>query len=193
MKKIFLLLTLILSTYAQAQEHFTLWYGVNYAGETNADKASDDTNFKFLNVGIDYTNKLAEKWDWTVGASVNTKSVSCNASYIQAEGNASYSLARGNNAKLAIFTGPYIGVRVSGEAPVADYHFYDYGKSNTSRNYDNKCNTFSCGWQAGLGMTFSYLSLKVGYEHAFTDIYASHKTYQWFARIGLKLELLNKK
>lgn len=177
LRKIFMVLTFIFPIHAQAQEHFTLWYGVNYAGETSSFFDSSDNRFKFLNIGLDYTDKIAEKWDWSVGASLNSKGVRFKASYIQVEGNASYCLVEGVNAKFLAFTGPYMGVKVLGNESDWD---------GGSMNY----NSFSCGWQAGLGFTYSCLALKLGYEHAFTnidsDLVHSHKTYQWFARVGLR-------
>lgn len=177
LRKFFMTLTFLFAIHAHAQEHFTLWYGVNYAGETNSSYYNDDDRFKFLNVGLDYTDKIAEKWDWTVGAALNSKGVHFKASYIQVEGNASYCLAEDGRTKLSAFTGPYMGVKVLGNESDWD---------GGSMNY----NTFSCGWQAGLGFTYSCLVLKLGYEHAFTniesDLVYSHKTYQWFARVGLR-------
>ncbi len=190
LRKIFIILITTFAMSAHAQEHFTLWYGINYAGETNQTYSSDDKRFRFLNVGVDYTNSIADKWDWSVGASVNSKGACYKATYVQAEGNASYCLLGENKTKLSVFSGPYVGVKVSGNESS-----FDYGDSD--RGSKNKYNAFSCGWQAGLGVTCSYLSFKVGYEHAFTNIASdmlySHKTYQWFARIGLNLELLKKR
>ena len=177
-RKIFIALSLLFALNVNAQEHFTLWYGINHAGETHNSYNKDDNRFKFANFGLDYTDNIAGKWDWTAGLGYNSKGVDYQANYIQAEGNAGYRLIDINKSRLSVFTGPYVGIKVRDNA-------HDWlGGSPVEYN------TFSCGWQAGLGFIYSCLAFKISYEHAFTnidsDLAYSHKTYQWFARIGVR-------
>lgn len=48
-------------------------------------------------------------------------------------------------------------------------------------------NTFLFGWQGGIALHYSSLSLKLGYERSLTNVCDSYKTSEWFARLGIDL------
>lgn len=157
-------------------QNVTLWYGMNYGKETSA----YDNEWKFVNFGLDYTAPIKEMFDWTVGLGYNTKGDTDRIGYIQAEGNVGYNVVQSGKFGLEVLTGPFVAVKVSNDN--GDW-ISDVGPECNSYSY----NTFSCGWHAGVILRYSRLSLKVGYEHSFTNVYGPYKTIEWFARIGVRL------
>ncbi len=185
MNRLFLSICLLLAALFTNAQTTTLWYGVNYGNETN-NRYNNSKEWRFANFGIDYTSPINKTFDWTAGLGYNTKGGSLRANYIQAEGNVGYNFIKTDAFAMKILTGPFIAVKVNSdyEADYApDQEIVPSGKGGY--------NTFSCGWQAGLGISYKIISLKIGYEHAFTNIESevdrSHKTFEWFARIGIRL------
>ena len=166
-----------------SSQNVTLWYGVNYGKKTSA----YDNEWKFVNFGLDYTAPIKNRFDWTAGLGYNTKGDTETVGYIQGEGNVGYSVVQNDKFNLQVLTGPFVAVKVNHDN---GDELYDVG---TGGNHGDPClnppsyNTFSCGWQAGAVLRYSRLSLKVGYEHSFTNVYGSYKTMEWFARVGVRL------
>ena len=76
MKKVSLMILVLLvsgfTSICSAQGKITVWYGANLAN-VSFDGGSADSEFKPLNIGVDYTSPINDMFDWTVGASYVTK------------------------------------------------------------------------------------------------------------------------
>lgn len=184
MRRLIFLFSFICVALGASSQNVTLWYGVNYGKKTSA----YDNEWKFVNFGLDYTAPIKNRFDWTVGFGYNTKGDTDRIGYVQSEGNVGYNIVQSDKLGLKVLVGPFAAVKVN----------YDCGGDfdNGVGSSENKgipclspysCKTFSCGWQAGAVLRYSRLSLKVGYEHSFTNVYGPYKTMEWFARVGVRL------
>ncbi len=134
---------------ASAQKNFTVWYGANLAS-CNADDA--DSEMKFLNVGIDYTDAINDTFDWTAGASFQNKGAKeWDPYFIQIDANASWNFYSNDEFKVGVLTGPYAAFCI------ADDDMEDMEK-------------FGFGWTAGVKASYKDFSLKIGYDYGFTDM-----------------------
>ena len=134
---------------ASAQDgKFTVWYGANMA-----DLSMDgdvDAEFKFVNIGVDYTAPINETFDWTAGVSYVTKGAKdWSPSFLQLDANAAWKFFNDDDITLSVLTGPYAG--------------YMIGKDDAADA------TLDFGWQAGFKAEYQQFSLKLGYEFGFTD------------------------
>ena len=151
MKKVLLAIAVAFTALtASAQDgKFTAWYGANMA-----DAICDgdvDAEFKFLNIGVDYTAPINETFDWTAGVSYVTKGVKdWSPSFIQVDANAGWKFFKGEEINLSVLAGPYVGYMIGkDDAPDATLDF---------------------GLSAGFKAEYNQFSLKVGYEYGFTDV-----------------------
>ena len=161
MKKIaFMIVGLLvsgLSTVCNAQEKITVWYGANISN-VSFDGESADSEFKPLNIGIDYTSAINDMFDWTVGASYVTKG--CKEWYpgfVQIDANATWNFLKSDDIKLGILTGPYADIMVA-------------------KDEAEEVKTMSMGWQAGVKACYKAFSLKIGYELGLTDVFKDGKS-----------------
>lgn len=161
MKKISLMILALLvsgfSSICSAQSKITVWYGANLSN-VSLDGGSADSEFKPLNIGVDYTSAISESFDWTVGASYVTKGAKeWNPGFVQIDANSTFNFVKSDDFKLGILTGPYADLMV-----VKD------------EAEDTKA--FSMGWQAGVKASYKSISLKVGYELGLTDVFDGGKS-----------------
>lgn len=167
MKKILLVaLFAIVAVGASAQKNITIWWGGNVSTFDDADKSE----FKALNFGVDYTAPISNAFDWSVGASYQTRGCKdWNPGFIQLEGNGKWNFVNNGDLKVNLFTGPYISFLVS-------------------KDDAEDTNTFDIGWQGGAGLTYKFISAKVGYEYGFCDMLdwkgVDSKNGTFFFRIG---------
>lgn len=176
MRRLIFLFSFICVALGASSQNMTLWYGVNYGKKTSA----YDNEWKFVNFGLDYTAPIKGRFNWTAGLGYNTKGDTDRMGYVQAEGNVGYNVVHGDKFNLQVLTGPFVAVKINHDN---GGWISDVGPKGDSYSY----NTFSCGWQAGAVLRYSRLSLKVGYEHSFTNVYGPYKTLEWFARVGVRL------
>ncbi len=149
MKKIMVMACLCLvALTASAQKNFTAWYGANLAS-CNADEI--DSEMKFLNIGVDYTAPINDIFDWTAGASFQTKGFKeWDPKFIQIDANASWNFFSNDDIKVGVLTGPYVGFCIADDDM-------------------EEMNTFGFGWTAGAKATYKDFSLKIGYDFGFTN------------------------
>ena len=131
MKKLLMVaLFAIVAVGASAQKNWTIWWGGNVA-----DLSGDwDTKseFKALNIGVSYTAPIADAFDWSAGVSYTTKGAKdWDPGFIQLEGNGAWNFVNSDEAKVGLFTGPYLGFMV------------------TDDDMPN-ANTVDFGWQGGV-------------------------------------------
>ena len=173
MKKVLLIAVLaIVAIGASAQTGIRVWYGANISGnEVDGSKSK----FNALNIGVDYTKPFGDTaFDWAAGVSYQTKGAKnanekWNPGFLQVEANGSWNFVKDDEIKVGLFTGPYVGFLV---------------------NKDDAENAKSVdfGWQGGIMGEYNKISLKVGYEYGFLDVFKdagdSCKPYQIFFRVG---------
>ncbi len=170
MKK-FLMVALfaIVAVGASAQKNWTVWWGGNVANITDA-----DSEFKALNIGVSYTAPIADAFDWSAGVSYTTKGAKdWDPGFIQLEGNGAWNFVQADEAKVGIFTGPYLGFMVADD---------DIPETNT----------VDFGWQGGVVAGWKFLSLKIGYEYGFCNLLKKDswgmdsKPGDFFFRVGVR-------
>lgn len=113
MKKILLVaLFAIVAIGASAQKNITIWWGGNVSdvdGDFNT-----KSEFKALNIGVSYTAPIDNSFDWSVGAAYVTKGCKdWDPGFIQLEGNGAWNFVKGGDAKVGLFTGPYVSFLVA--------------------------------------------------------------------------------
>lgn len=169
MKKLLMVaLFAIVAVGASAQKNWTIWWGGNVA-----DLSGDwDTKseFKALNIGVSYTAPIADAFDWSAGVSYTTKGAKgWDPGFIQLEGNGAWNFVDSDEAKVGLFTGPYLGFMV------------------TDDDMPN-ANTVDFGWQGGVVAGWKFLSLKLGYEYGFCNLVkdVDMKPGDFFFRIGFR-------
>lgn len=166
MKKVLLVaLFAVAAISVSAQKNFTVWYGANIAGN-GMDGAKSE--FKALNIGVDYTGVLADAFDWTAGLSYQSKGMKdWDPGYLQVEGNAAWNFVKNDDVKVGVFTGPYVGYMIS-------------------KDDAENVKKVDFGWQGGVKASYKAFSLKVGYEYGFLDVSKAgdSKPYQVFFRVG---------
>lgn len=152
MKRLFFILLLIGCVTPVTAQRWTIWYGVNYSGEMKSIEPL--YQWRFANAGVDYAFPVS-RWDFTLGAGLNTKGGYKRVNYAQLEGNAGYRfIDRPGSVQVSAWAGPFFGLRVAdnlGEVPA-----------------ELETKPTMTGWQAGLLMKFKFIALKVGYEQALT-------------------------
>jgi len=166
MKKILLVaLFAVMALGASAQNGFRVWYGVNIAGN---DADGSKSEFKALNIGVDYTAAINETFDWAAGLSYQTKGAKeWDPGYLQLEGNGAWNFVKSGDFKANIFTGPYVGFMVA-------------------KDDADEVKKVDFGWQGGVQGYYKNISLKIGYEYGFLDVSKAgdSKPYQVFFRLG---------
>lgn len=172
MKK-FLMVALfaIVAVGASAQKNWTVWWGGNVANITDA-----DSEFKALNIGVSYTAPIADAFDWSAGVSYTTKGAKgWDPGFIQLEGNGAWNFVQADEAKVGIFTGPYLGFMVAKD---------DDGWDAVGM----EANTVDFGWQGGVVAGWKFLSLKLGYEYGFCNLIkdGDSKPGDFFFRVGVR-------
>ena len=89
------------------------------------------------------------------------------------EGNAAWNFVQADEAKVGIFTGPYLGFMVADD---------DIPETNT----------VDFGWQGGVVAGWKFLSLKIGYEYGFCNLLKKDswgmdsKPGDFFFRVGVR-------
>ena len=170
MKKLLMVaLFAIVAVGASAQRNWTIWWGGNVSNVTEG-----DSEFKALNIGVSYTAPIADAFDWSAGVSYTTKGAKdWDPGFIQLEGNGAWNFVQNEEAKVGIFTGPYLAFMVTDD---------DMPKTNT----------VDFGWQGGVVAGWKFLSLKLGYEYGFCNL-AQKKYYgvnskpgDFFFRVGVR-------
>ena len=151
----------IVAVGASAQKNITVWWGGNIAdvgGDIKADAA-----FKALNIGVAYTAPITDEFDWSAGLS------NWDPGFLQIEGNGAWNFVNNGDAKVGIFTGPYLAFMVS-----------DDDMQST--------NTFDFGWQGGLTAGWKFLAFKLGYEYGFCNMIKKidSKSGDFFIRVGVR-------
>lgn len=169
MKKYLLMaLFAIVAVGASAQGNVTVWWGGNFADISgDVDVKSE---FKALNIGVSYTAPIDDTFDWSAGVGYVTKGCKeWDPGFIQLEANGAWNLVKDSDMKFNIFTGPYLGFMVAKD------------------DADDGANTVDFGWQGGLGLTYKFLSAKVGYEYGFCNIVKKidSKPGEFFFRVGV--------
>lgn len=173
MKKILLMaLFAIVAIGANAQGNVTIWWGGNISN-VDVKGLSTDSKFKALNLGVAYTAPIDDTFDWSAGAAYTTKGVDgWDPGFIQVEGNGAWNFVKNEDVKVNLFTGPYLSFMVDKD---------DKGIGTDALN------TVDVGWQGGLGVSYKFLSAKVGYEYGFCnylkDIDSKNGTF--FFRVGV--------
>lgn len=138
-------------TLCSAQKNFTVWYGANY---TKVFTKGDSPGYevKFLNLGVDYTSRISEKIDWTVGAGYVTKGCKdWDPGYVQIEANLDFIERIDENKKVGFFVGPFADVLV-----------------NKDDAEGAKSSAF--GLQAGGLFSINKVYVRYGFEYGFTDL-----------------------
>lgn len=170
MKKILLVaLFAIVAVGASAQSDITVWWGGNFADVDM--EGNPDSEFKALNLGVSYTAPISGAFDWSAGLSYQTKGCKdWDPGFIQLEGNGKWNFVKNDDLKVNLFTGPYISLMVNKD----------------DDDLDLDINTFDIGWQGGVGLTYKFISAKVGYEYGFCDYLddIDGKNGNLFFRIG---------
>ena len=172
MKKILLMaLFAIVAVGASAQKNISVWWGGNIANISDS-----ESEFKALNIGVAYTAPINDAFDWSAGISYTTKGCDgWDPGFIQLEGNGAWNFLNSADAKVGIFTGPYLGFMVSKDNEVMDVEMFD-----------TKAVDF--GWQAGLTAGWKFLAFKVGFEFGFCDLIdgGDSKPGDFFFRVGVR-------
>lgn len=107
-KLLFIACLCLIAIGANAQGKFTVWYGANIA-TLSMDGGSPDSEFKFLNAGVDYTSAINDQFDWTAGLSYQTKGCKeWDPSFIQLEANAGWNFYSSDDLKVGLIAGPSI-------------------------------------------------------------------------------------
>ena len=119
MKKLLMIaLFAIVAVGASAQKNITVWWGGNIAdvgGDIKADAA-----FKALNIGVAYTAPITDEFDWSAGLSYATKGCeNWDPGFLQIEGNGAWNFVNNGDAKVGIFTGPYLAFMVAKDEEAA--------------------------------------------------------------------------
>lgn len=169
MKKLLLLaLFATVAIGASAQKNFTVWWGGNIADvDGDFDVKSE---FKALNIGVSYTAPINESFDWSAGLGYVTKGCKeWDPGFIQLEGNGAWNFVKGGDAKVGVFTGPYVSFLIA-------------------KDDMEETNTFDFGWQGGIAASYKFLSLKVGYEYGFCNLVddVDGKSGDLFFRVGFR-------
>lgn len=165
MKKLFIMLCLCTMAVCANAQKFGVWYGVNIASVGG--DADTDSEAKFLNFGIDYTAPINDMFDWSAGASYVSKGCKdWDPSFIQIDANAHWNFWKGDEAKVGVLAGPYLGYMINDDD--ADAEKLDFGIG------------------VGLMGTYSDFSLKIGYEFGITDSFDgfSSPLNDFYIRIG---------
>ena len=169
MKKILLMaLFAIVALGASAQRNISVWWGGNVSDISGDIDAKSE--FKALNIGVAYTAPIDNAFDWSAGAAYVTKGVkNWRPGYIQLEGTGVWNFVRGDNAKVGIFTGPYLSFLVA-------------------KDDADDTNGVDFGWQGGISAAYSMFVFKVGYEFGFCNMVQDidSKSGDFFFRIGLR-------
>lgn len=166
-KLLFIACLCLMAIGASAQGKFTVWYGANIA-TMSMEGGSPDSEFKFLNAGIDYTSAIDDQFDWTAGLSYQTKGCKeWDPSFIQLEANAGWNFYRSDDLKVGLIAGPSISLLVN-------------------KDDAEDTNSFGVGIQGGAKLVYDVFSLKVGYEYGFTDLFdgGKSKPNEIFIRLG---------
>lgn len=169
MKKLLLVaLFAVVAIGASAQKNFTVWWGGNIADvDGDFDVKSE---FKALNIGVSYTAPISGDFDWSAGLGYVTKGCKeWDPGFIQLEGNGAWNFVNNGDAKVGLFTGPYISFLVN-------------------KDDMEPANTFDFGWQGGVTAAYKFLSLKVGYEYGFCNLVedVEGKAGEFFFRVGFR-------
>lgn len=155
-----------LASQAQSEGKIGVWYGVNIS-DVNSD-FDTDSEFKALNIGVDYTGAISEAFDWTGGLAYVTKGCKdWDPAFIQIDANATWNFVKSDDFKIGVLTGPYADFMV-----------------NKDDMEDTK--TFSWGWSAGLKAYYKAFTLKAGYELGLSDVVKGGKSKAngIFVRVG---------
>ncbi len=149
MKKLMVMACLcMIALTASAQQNFTVWYGANMA---NSNQEGADSEMKFLNIGIDYTAPINDMFDWTAGASFQSKGCKeWDPYFIQIDANASWKFFDNDKINLSVLTGPYAGICIADDDMP-------------------EMKTFGFGWTAGVKACYKEFSLKIGYDLGLTN------------------------
>lgn len=165
MKKIFMIALLaVVALSVNAQTGIRVWYGANVSGN-DADGAKSE--FKALNFGVDYTRPINDIFDWSAGVGYQTKGVKeWDPGYIQIEANGAWNFVKNDDFRVNLFTGPALAFVVSKD--------------------DADPKTVDFGWQGGVQGYYKNVSLKIGYEYGFLDVFdgGDCKPWQVFFRLG---------
>ena len=160
--KIFRLIIVVfglLSTVCCAKaQHWTIWYGANVSQYAIIKDvvSNHQWEWRFANAGVDY-RFLAGRWDFALGAGLNTKGSGHRVHFVQIETNAGYRFVETQGRfSASAFTGPYLGLKL-------------FDDKDTGVTY----NPVSIGWQGGLLIRYRPVSLKVGYERSFNTLVRS--------------------
>lgn len=177
MKKIvFMALFAVMALAANAQNRgkFTVWYGFNVSC-IDMEDGDPDSEFKPLNIGLDYTGAIKNNFFWTAGLSYQTKGAKdWDPGVMQLEGNVSYNFLHNSEFKMGVFLGPFMNVMVNKDDDEMDGRF-------------NEIETFSAGVQTGLVANYKMLQLKCGLEYAGTDVFkhVGSNPYSAYMRVGV--------
>lgn len=173
MKKLLMIaLFAIVAVGASAQKGITVWWGGNIAdvgGDIKADAA-----FKALNIGVAYTAPITDEFDWSAGLSYATKGCeNWDPGFLQIEGNGAWNFVNNGDAKVGIFTGPYLAFMVAKDEDALGAL---------------EANSFDFGWQGGLTAGWKFLAFKLGYEYGFCNIIkdVDSKSGDFFIRVGVR-------
>lgn len=168
MKKfLFLALLAVAAISANAQGHFTGWWGGNIS-TLDMKGGSPDSEFKPLNIGVSYTAPIKDAFDWSAGVAYVTKGCEdWDPGFLQLEGNGAWNFVNNDALKVGLFTGPYLSFLIA-------------------KDDAQGTNTVDFGWQGGVKLDYKFLSFKVGYEYGFLDLYDGGKSLpsDFFFRIG---------
>ena len=161
MKKVSLMILVLLvsgfTSICSAQGKITVRYGANLSN-VSLEGGSADSEFKPLNIGVDYTSAINDMFDWTVGASYVTKGAKeWDPGFVQIDANATWNFAKSDDFKLGVLTGPYADLMVA-------------------KDKAEETKSLSFGWQAGVKASYKDFSLKVGYELGLSDVFKDGKS-----------------
>lgn len=163
-----------LTASAQNRGKFTVWYGMNVSCIDGEHDFDPDSEFKPLNLGVDYTGAIKNNFFWTAGLSYQTKGAKdWDPGVIQIEGNISYNFLHNSEFKLGCFLGPYMNVMVNKDDKNLD-------------DYADEIETFTAGAQTGLVANYKQLQLKAGIEYSGSDQFkhVNSKPYSYYLRVG---------
>ena len=159
MKKVFFMTLLCLATVgASAQKNWTVWFGINLA-DVDVSGHDTETVAQGLNLGVQYTQAIKEKFDWSAGLSYQTKGFqehggTWSPGVLQLDGNVGWNALEAGKAKIGLVTGPYLTyLAVKDGQPDAE--------------------EFGLGWQLGARATFRSFIVSAGYEYTITDAFDS--------------------
>ena len=163
MKKILFLLLLISVVSPAAAQRWTVWYGINYSGNTNDPQLF--YQWRLANAGVDYTFPMS-RWDFTGGVGFNTKGADARVNYAQIEGNVGYRfIDTPKGFRVSAFTGPCFGIRVADDqGDKVPIHIIR--ETTSDEQIDSAICPTLFGWHAGLSMKLRFIALKIGYERS---------------------------